>query len=121
MLRPRTILKLLLYQNLSIITVIIDNILLKLSLCINSFPFFFEFLAGTASHVHISIHEIDQSKKIDDNHHSKLSPKERSFIAGVLQHLKAVAALTLPTTNSYERIGDHHWTGKWICWGAENR
>ncbi|GBC08721.1 hypothetical protein RclHR1_08340007 [Rhizophagus clarus] len=77
--------------------------------------------AGTASHVHISIHEIDQNKNIDDNHHSKLSRKERSFIAGVLQHLKAVAALTMPTSNSYERTVDHCWSGKWICWGVENR
>jgi glutamine synthetase len=77
--------------------------------------------AGTASHIHISIHETDPSKKIYDNHHSKLSRKERSFIAGVLQHLKAIAALTLPTINSYERLVEHCWSGKWICWGFENR
>ncbi|CAB4435922.1 unnamed protein product [Rhizophagus irregularis] len=81
----------------------------------------FDETAGTAAHIHISVNELDQSKKIYDNHHSKLSRKERSFIAGVLQHLKAIAALTLPTINSYERTADHHWTGKWICWGVENR
>ncbi|CAI2177969.1 14333_t:CDS:10 [Funneliformis geosporum] len=77
--------------------------------------------AGTASHFHISIQEIDPSKKIYDDHHSKLSRKESFFVAGILSHLKAIAALTLPTISSYERTALGCWTGKWISWGIENR
>ncbi|CAG8634076.1 5665_t:CDS:10 [Funneliformis mosseae] len=65
--------------------------------------------------------EIDQSKKIYDDHHSKLSRKESFFVAGILSHLKAIAALTLPTISSYERAVIGSWTGKWISWGIENR
>ncbi|CAG8599882.1 11407_t:CDS:2, partial [Cetraspora pellucida] len=77
--------------------------------------------AGTGAHVHLSFKEIDKSKKIVDDHPSGLSPYERSFIAGVLHHIKAICAFALPTDLSYTRIVDNCWAGSWICWSVENR
>ncbi|CAG8759231.1 17458_t:CDS:2, partial [Cetraspora pellucida] len=77
--------------------------------------------AGTGAHMHISFKEIDESKKIVDDHPSGLSPYERSFIAGVLHHIKAICAFSLPTDHSYTRVIDNCWAGSWICWSVENR
>ncbi|KAF0526040.1 protein flug [Gigaspora margarita] len=76
---------------------------------------------GTGAHVHLSFKEINKSQKIVDNHPSRLSPYERSFIAGVLHHIKAICAFALPTDLSYTRIVDNCWTGSQICWNVENR
>ena len=51
-----------------------------------------------------------------------LSSLESSFLAGVLDHIPALMAITLPTPASYKRIGDGNWSGgTYVCWGTENR
>ncbi|CAG8491665.1 5769_t:CDS:10 [Acaulospora morrowiae] len=77
--------------------------------------------AGTGAHLHISLHEINKPEKENDGHSSGLSPYERSFVAGVIHHIKAICAFTLPTAHSYTRTVDHCWAGSWVCWGVENR
>ncbi|RIB04208.1 hypothetical protein C2G38_2254500 [Gigaspora rosea] len=76
---------------------------------------------GNGAHVHLSFKEIGKSQKIVDDHPSGLSPYERSFIAGVLHHIKAICAFALPTDLSYTRTIDNYWAGSWICWSVENR
>ena len=62
---------------------------------------------GTGAHLHISIEPADQWK---------------SFYAGVLKHLKAIAAFTYSNAASYERVQDGVWAGgTWVCWGSQNR
>ncbi|RHZ52886.1 hypothetical protein Glove_456g18 [Diversispora epigaea] len=80
--------------------------------------------AGSGAHLHISVHEINQiERKGDDRdvHETGLTSYERSFIAGVLHHIKSICAFSLATSNSYSRNVDHCWAGSWICWGVENR
>ncbi|CAG8788930.1 19095_t:CDS:2, partial [Racocetra fulgida] len=74
---------------------------------------------GTSAHVHLSFKEIDKPQKIDDDHPSELSPYEKSFIAGVLHHIKAICAFTLPTDLSYACMANNQ-AGSWICWSTEN-
>ena len=62
---------------------------------------------GTGAHLHISV-----------------TPTEHwsSFYAGILKHLKSIAALTYSNSASYERVADGVWAGStWICWGSQNR
>lgn len=63
---------------------------------------------GTAAHAHIS-----------------LDPPERAsqfFVGGVLGHLPAICAFTLPEEASYGRVVDDSWTGgTWVAWGTQNR
>ena len=64
--------------------------------------------AGTGAHVHISL--------------TKSSEKWQSFYAGILKHLKAIAAFTYSQDASYERVVDGVWAGStYICWGTQNR
>lgn len=73
---------------------------------------------GSAAHTHISVHSLNGPQKPID----ALSAVEASFIAGVLKHLPAMAAVTLPTPASYKRVMDGVASGgTFVCWGTENR
>ncbi|TRM67904.1 hypothetical protein BD626DRAFT_480146 [Schizophyllum amplum] len=73
---------------------------------------------GSAAHIHISVHSPKDAQKEPE----VLSPYEKSFLAGVLAHLPAIPALTLPTPASYKRMFDGAWSGgTYVAWGAENR
>lgn len=51
-----------------------------------------------------------------------MSALEATFIAGVLSHLRAATAFTLPTRASYARMVDGVWSGgTWVAWGRDNR
>lgn len=64
--------------------------------------------AGTAAHAHIS-----------------MQPPTRDmdfFVGGVLKHLPALCAFTMPDLQSYGRVVDNQWTGgTWVAWGTQNR
>lgn len=55
------------------------------------------------------------------SHPPSLSGIARSFIAGMLDHLPALMALTTPSPNSYRRIRPHFWSGAFRAWGWDNR
>lgn len=45
-----------------------------------------------------------------------------SFYAGILAHLRAIAAFTYSNPASYDRVVDGCWAGgKWVAWGSQNR
>nr|OQO18173.1 hypothetical protein B0A51_14105 [Rachicladosporium sp. CCFEE 5018] len=68
---------------------------------------------GTACHANISL-----SSGSAPAHEEK----QMSFFAGVLSHLPALCAFTLPEEVSYIRVADDHWTsGTWVAWGTQNR
>jgi glutamine synthetase len=50
-----------------------------------------------------------------------LSELGLSFLAGVLQHLPALVALTCPSFNSYRRLQPGTWSGAHLCYGPDNR
>jgi glutamine synthetase len=43
------------------------------------------------------------------------------FMAGVLEHLPALLALTCPSYNSYRRLQPHFWSSAYTAWGPDNR
>jgi glutamine synthetase len=64
--------------------------------------------AGTAAHVHVSLHPPEREHEF--------------FIDGVLRHLESLCAFSLPDEQSYGRVGDGLWTGgSWVAWGTQNR
>jgi glutamine synthetase len=78
---------------------------------------------GSGAHAHISLHDTSpRDSSPPQGGPGGLSPKESSFVAGVLAHLPALAALALPTAASYTRMVDHVWSGgTYVCWGGNNR
>lgn len=63
---------------------------------------------GTAAHAHISTDPPDKDLQF--------------FVGGVLRHLPAICAFSMPEAVSYGRVVDDHWTGgTWVAWGTQNR
>ena len=50
-----------------------------------------------------------------------LSKIAECFVAGFLEHLPALMAITTPSTNSYKRIRAFAWSGAYRVWGYDNR
>ncbi|KXN82730.1 Protein fluG, partial [Leucoagaricus sp. SymC.cos] len=73
--------------------------------------------AGSAAHAHISVHSANEQKPLD-----QMSKHESAFLAGVIEHLPALPAITLPTPASYKRMVDGVWSGgTYVHYGTENR
>lgn len=63
--------------------------------------------AGSASHAHVSIDP---------------PTKEEAFLAGVMEHYRALMAFTLAQDSSYARVKGGLWAGsEWVTWGTQNR
>jgi glutamine synthetase len=67
---------------------------------------------GTAAHMHMSISSpVGSDEEVYE-----------PFYAGVLKHLRAIAAFTYSSMVSYERVLDGSWAGgTWVAWGTQNR
>jgi glutamine synthetase len=81
----------------------------------------FENLPGSGCHVHLSLWNGDQNVMYDPAAELGMSRLARSFIAGVLQHLPGLLALTCPSVNSYLRLAPNMWSSAYTCWGPDNR
>lgn len=85
-------------------------------------PKIFPDQAGNGTHLHISLHKDDGTNIVpSDTNKEELSPTALHFIAGILQHLPALMAITVPSTNSYRRLQPQTWSGNYRCWGYSNR
>lgn len=98
---------------------IITNVAAKHGLHATFAPRPFMTSAGSSVHGHISVHSSNEDgKKVP----SQLSRYEEWFLAGMLEHLPAIAALSLPTPPSYKRVVDGVWSGgTYVSYGTENR
>lgn len=77
---------------------------------------------GSGAHVHFSIWDGDGGNALyDKDAPGCLSPVGRHFIAGVAEHLPALAALTAPSFNSYSRLVPQSWASATTAWGFDNK
>lgn len=77
---------------------------------------------GNGGHVHFSLWDNDNHNVFYDRQAPDgLSQIGRQFMAGVLDHLPALAALTCPSFNSYKRLQPQAWSSAYIVWGHDNR
>jgi glutamine synthetase len=77
--------------------------------------------AGNGCHLNLSLWHGDRNALADPAGPAGLSPVGLAFVAGLLEHLPALMAVTTPSCNSYRRIRPHFWSGAYRCWGADNR
>ena len=79
---------------------------------------------GSGAHVHFSLWTADGATNLlyDPAAGDRLlSDTGRWFVAGLLDHLPALVALTCPSFNSYERLRPGAWAGSTVSWGYDNR
>ncbi len=84
-------------------------------------PKIFDTQAGSGCHLHISLWHGKTNLTPDAAGVGGISDIARAFIAGILHHLPALMALTIPSSNSYRRIRPHFWSGAFRAWGLDNR
>ena len=77
---------------------------------------------GSGMHTHQSLFDAAGRNLFydpDDEYH--LSRLAYSFIAGQLEHARALAAVVAPTVNSYKRLTPGYEAPVYICWAQLNR
>ncbi|MDJ0796297.1 MAG: glutamine synthetase family protein [Calothrix sp. MO_167.B12] len=99
----------------------VRGVALKHGLTASFMPKIFPDKAGSGCHLHLSLWSEEQNIVPDPNGIGGVSKIARSFIAGILDHLPALMALTTPSVNSYRRIRPHFWSGAFRAWGLDNR
>ncbi|QBD75031.1 glutamine synthetase [Ktedonosporobacter rubrisoli] len=80
---------------------------------------------GSGAHIHISVWQQSAGESTnvfyDPQSTGQLSQAGRSFIAGVLEHLEGLLALTCASVNSYHRLQPQSWSSAYTIWGYDNR
>ncbi len=77
--------------------------------------------AASGMHVHISLFNETVNAFYDPQGAFGLSQHARFFIGGLIEHIRAVTALTNPTINSYKRLVPGFEAPVNIAWGRKNR
>jgi glutamine synthetase len=79
--------------------------------------------AGNSGHIHWSVWDDSGLTNLlfDQSDPYFLSAMGYHFVAGVLEHLPGLLALTAPSYNSYRRLQPHFWSSAYSSWGPDNR
>lgn len=79
--------------------------------------------AGNGCHIHWSVWDLEGKQNLlyDPQDRYQLSKLGYQFVAGVLDHLPGLLALTAPSYNSYRRLQPHFWSSAYTAWGPDNR
>ncbi len=76
---------------------------------------------GSGMHTNMSLFKDGKNAFYDENDSLKLSKEAYSFIAGVLEHVAGITAITNPLVNSYKRLVPGYEAPCYIAWSASNR
>lgn len=78
---------------------------------------------GSGMHCHQSLFDTKSGKNLffDAKDEAHLSPLAYSFIAGQLEHARALAGVVAPTVNSYKRLVPGYEAPVYIGWAQQNR
>ena len=78
---------------------------------------------GSGMHTNMSLYNLkDGSNAFDDpTDELGLSKTAYAFIAGIIKHVKGIAAFSNPLTNSYKRLVPGYEAPCYIAWSASNR
>ncbi len=77
--------------------------------------------AGNGMHVHQSLFKDGRNAFYDANDEYHLSDVAKSYVAGLLHHAPAFAAVTNQWVNSYKRLVSGFEAPVYICWAHRNR
>ena len=77
--------------------------------------------AGNGHHLHLSLYSLEGETPVLFDVSGALSGPGSGFVAGILEHLPAVMAFTIPSPNSYQRIAPGMWSSAYVSYGPDNR
>lgn len=78
---------------------------------------------GSGMHTNMSLYELESGKNVFDDPSGELglSKEAYSFIAGIMEHVKGIAAFSNPTVNSYKRLVPGYEAPSYLVWSTSNR
>jgi glutamine synthetase len=90
--------------------------------------------AGNGCHIHMSLLDattkqnifgernlVDSDLPLPTMGRDALSPRGQQFMEGILSHLPSIIAVTMPTSNSFKRVGPGCWTGSQSAWAMDDK
>jgi glutamine synthetase len=78
--------------------------------------------AGNGAHIHFSLwNDAGHNLFYEPGQPDGFSQIGAQFMAGVLDHLPGLVALTCPSVNSYKRLQPQSWSSAYTAWGHDNR
>lgn len=78
-------------------------------------------ISGSGMHVNQSLSTKDGNAFFDKNGELQLSGIAYNYIAGLMEHIQSIAAVTNPLVNSYKRLVPGYEAPCYIAWSAQNR
>lgn len=78
-------------------------------------------IAGSGMHTNMSLFKDGKNAFYNPKDKLGLSKEAYSFIAGVLEHVKGITAITNPLVNSYKRLVPGYEAPCYVAWSASNR
>ena len=78
-------------------------------------------VAGNGMHINMSLFKDGKNAFYDEGGERRLSEVAYHFIAGILDHVPAICALTNPLVNSYKRLVPGYEAPCYISWSTGNR
>lgn len=76
---------------------------------------------GSGMHINISLNKDGKNAFVDVNDVNGLSKIAYNFIAGMMNNIKGIAAITNPLVNSYKRLVPGYEAPVYIAWSGKNR
>jgi glutamine synthetase len=77
---------------------------------------------GNGTHIHMSLRDKAGNAKMHDSSRPYgLSQMGEQFIAGILEHMPALAAITSPSVGSYYRLTPNRWAPTWANISLQDR
>lgn len=78
-------------------------------------------VAGSGMHCHLSLFNDDINTFYNEADALGLSETAYAYMAGILEHARAITAVTNPTVNSYKRLVPGYEAPCYVAWSASNR
>lgn len=78
-------------------------------------------IAGSGMHVNMSLFKDSENAFCDESDIYGLSETAYSFMAGLMEHIRGMAAITNPLINSYKRLVPGYEAPCYVAWSAQNR
>ncbi|MDD4079832.1 MAG: type I glutamate--ammonia ligase [Eubacteriales bacterium] len=78
-------------------------------------------IAGSGMHTNMSLRKGPKNEFYDPAGRLQLSSEAYSFIAGLLEHVQGMAAITNPLVNSYKRLVPGYEAPCYLSWSVTNR
>lgn len=78
-------------------------------------------MAGSGMHINISLSGNGKNAFADPSDVNGLSKTAYRFIAGIMEHMNGMAAITNPLVNSYKRLVPGYEAPIYVAWSAKNR